>query len=228
MKRIILLTLLLYLISCSVKTNTHFDSLNNKKVNFYENEDFSFEYPLSWKIFETKHFEKDIVLRIAPKGNIKPGYMVPENVLENGIINKATFIPFGKDIEKLKEGHEKYFNNPKYLTEYAKNQFNISIESKDFKNLSDFINKKRIKTSKMKNVDSYFTKVNDNHYINNLRFYNDEKERSPALTYDHLMHYYYFDGVLFTLVFTTTLETKEKYKESAELIFRTFQFKKYD
>jgi len=39
------------------------------------------------------------------------------------------------------------------------------------------------------------------------------------------MHYYYFDGVLFTLVFMTTLEKKDKYTEDAELIFRTFQFK---
>ena len=225
MNRIILLIFLLCIMSCSVNKSTHFDSLNNKKVNFYENQYFSFEYPLQWKIFETKYYEKDIVLRIAHRGEITSGYMVPENILKNGHINKSTFIPFGTNIKAVREEHLKYFNNPDFLTEYAKNQFNISIESKSLINLSDFINMRRTKMAKLKSVDSYFTKINDNHYINKLRIYVNDKERSPSLTQDYLMHYYYFDGVLFTLVFMTTLEKKDKYTEDAELIFRTFQFK---
>ncbi len=187
MNRIILPVFLLYFMSCSVNKSTHIDSLKNKKVNFYENKYFSFEYPLSWKIFETKYFEKDIVLRIAHKKDIISGYVVPENILENGHINKATFIPLGANIKTIKEEHLKYFNDYDFLTEYAKNQFNISIESKTFVNLSDFINKKRSKMANLKNVDSYFTKINNNHYINNLRIYYNDKERSPALSQDYLM-----------------------------------------
>lgn len=196
-----------------------------QKTKIYKHHDFKIAYPESWEVFETKFFEKDIVLRIARKNQINEVYIIPERKGKNGVID-ARIIPLNYNKDSINKEYLKYINNPRYLTEYAKNQFNISVEIKKFKTLGKFIMKRKKRIKKISYIKGSFEKVNNNYYINELIIYHDEKNTdSPSITQFHTIHYHYKNNKLYTLIFTSRLDEKdETYAKDFEYIFKSFEF----
>lgn len=198
------------------------DPILGKKVTIFSNKQFSFNYPKDWKIFNAED-ENIIVVSIAPKDEISKRYMIIDSINEDGTINTSTFIELEVDKDSVKPKNRKYIRK-KYIREFSKNQFNISIEKKEIGSLESFMAEREKKIQNATNVEGTIERVTENHYINELFIYDDYSSNHPITNQVHTMHYYYRNGLLYTLVFSTTPDKKAEYTEASKLIFRTFKF----
>lgn len=198
------------------------DPILGKKVNTFSNKEFSFNYPEDWRKFNAED-ENIIIVSIAPKDEISKRYMVIDSVNEDGTINTSTFFELEIDRDSVKPKNRKYIRK-KYIREFSKSQFNVSIEKKDISSLESFMAERKKKIENATNVDGTIERITESHYINDLLIYDDYSGDTPVTNQFHTMHYYYRNGLLYTLVFSTTPDKIAEYAEASELIFRTFKF----
>ena len=206
---------------CTAQKHSY-DSIFGGKVNIFHSEKFSFKYPKSWKIIDAED-ENIIVVTIAPMDEVSKRYMAIDSINEDGTYNRSTFIKMDVNRDSLKKEHRKYIKK-KYIREFSKNQFNVSIEKKNIGSLANFMVERKKKIENSSFVDGTIEQIAENHFVNELLIFDDFSGDTPITNQVHTMHYYYIDGLLYTLVFTNTPDKLNEYESTKELIFRTFQF----
>ncbi len=237
MKQIILFLQVLFFTNYILAQNTSYynfdeelkliNSITNnyKAVKTYKHQDFKLSYPESWKMFETKFLERDIVLRIAKSDQIYDAYLIPDEETENGVL-EGFVLPKDYDKETIEDKYLKYVNDSTYLTKFSKNQFNISVEPLKIKSLSQYIKKKRQRIKEVSAVKGLYKRVNKWHYKGELEISVDGNEiDSPPVTHFHKIHYYYKKDKLYTLVYTKIIdELSDIDKKNIDQIFNSFEF----
>ena len=92
--------------------------------------------------------------------------------------------------------------------------------------LSDMMDLREGKIQKLSNINGVIEKKSETHYINKLIISNDlNNEDSTNSKLSHIMHYYYRNGFLYTLVFTSKASKINEYEDVIRLIFSSFNFK---
>lgn len=222
MKALILLFLGMNIFVCTAQKHSY-DSIFGSKVNIFHSETFSFKYPKSWKTIDAED-ENIIVVTIAPIDEVSKRYMAIDSINEDGTYNRSTFIKMGVNRDSIKKEHRKYIKK-RYIREFSKNQFNVSIEKKNIGSLANFMVERKKKIENSSFVEGTIEQIAENHFVNELLIFDDFSGDIPITNQVHTMHYYYIDGLLYTLVFTNTPDKLNEYESAKELIFRTFQFK---
>lgn len=144
----------------------------------------------------------------------------------DGSVKKVVFIDMEKNIDSIKPKYHKYINE-KFIREFSKNQFSISIEKKEISSLKNFMEERKRKIKNTSNVKGTIKKKSENHFINKLYMFKTNKNLKIAYQY-HIMQYYYKKGLLYTFVFTTTTDKKSEYRDVSKLIFNSFKFLEND
>jgi len=227
-KNILFIAFIVLLIGNVCKAqDLHTDLKKYMRVRTFTHKDFVFDYPKSWRVFETTNYEKDIVVRVAHKSEISKRYMAIESYGENGAVNMAFFYSLDINIDSIPVQNRKYIKK-KYIRKIAQNQFNISIEEMEFKTLEDFVENRKQKIARTVYAEGDFIKESDWHYIHAFHLFNVEgNENSPSGDTYYLMHYYKYKGLLYSLVSVVKTDAILQYKEDFHLIFSTFKFTKY-
>ena len=132
-----------------------------KKWKTYQHEDFSFQYPNDWKIYESSFlWNKDQIVQIAPKKKLEKLYK----------INKPNSNPIQyywvmKDVLLMRK---KCGNLLKIVDKTAFSEVNIVVYkefSPDSLSIEDIVLERRERMAKDK-IKGYFKKIAPNHYIN--------------------------------------------------------------
>lgn len=220
----LLIVIITLQVSCGVKKNkSQKEVLQNVKT--FNNNNIQFNYPESWRIFKTEGFEKDIILRMGPKKDISKKYMAIDELTSDGTVKTAKFISLNKNIDSIKPKYHEYINK-NFIREVSFNQFNVSITKMENNNLSDMMDVRKGKIEELSNINGVIEKKSETHYINKLIISNDlNNEDSSNSKLSHIMHYYYKNGFLYILVFTTKANKINEYKDESKLIFNSFKFK---
>lgn len=222
MKKYLFIFLTFAITICNAQKDV-MDPILGKKVNTFTHTHFTFNYPKDWKIFDAED-ENIIVVSIAPWNEISKMYMAIDSINKDGTINTSTFIGLQADKDSIKPKHKKYIKK-KNIREFSKNQFNISIERKEKFSLSIFMVERKKKIENSENVSGTIERVSEDHYINELEIFDTLGTNTKITDQVHTMHYYYKNGLLYTLVFSTTPDQTAQYTEASDLIFSTFKFK---
>ena len=219
----LLLLFISLLFSCGSKKS----SINEKVVNnvkTFNSNCFTLNYPDNWRVFKTQGYENDIIVRIAPEKEINRRYMAIEQLNADGSARVVVYIDLDEEIDSVQPKYRKYIKD-EYIREYSNYQFNISIEKKEIDNLTNFMNERKRKIENVSNDIITIEKVADNHFINKILMQDGKENKDlPEINQFHLMHYYYKNGLLYTLVFTTTANESYRYADEVDIIFRTFNF----
>ncbi len=211
---------LFFFVNCLIAQNN-----KEKEILFFNHKEFKIKYPKKWNSFETNFFEKDVVLRLAKKEEIEKVFIIPGRKDKKGGYIDARIIPYEHDKEKIEEEFLEYLKDSTYLTSFAENQFNLSIEAFKDKKLSKFIKKRKKRIKQTDYVKGTIKKISDTHYVNELMIFNDKNNAdSPSKDQIHLMHYYYHNEKLYTLVYTHRKEIDKKTLKEVDLIFNSFEF----
>lgn len=202
MKYLLILSIGLFLLSCNT-TKTTLDPVLKKKVKIYEHSNFTFHYPMSWEKFSKKENTNDgILIRIAPFELI---YSIPDN-------------PHAK-----KKTYNYYYQN-------SKTDFNISKEKMKYTSMEAFFSArefKRIDNNKGETkLKSEITPQTPAHYIEILEISDNKPDNDyKILNQNHIIHYRLHNNYLYRIIFSSIPEEISKIYD-AELMFRTFRFKK--
>lgn len=216
------ITIILIVSSCKSSLKNRSKHLTKTGLTYIDSQ-FTFKYPKNWSTFNTKGFEKNVIIRVSPKKEIYEEYMVIDTKSKDGTANSVFFFKLDTNKDSISLKYRKFLTKDN-IRKFSNNQFNISIEDFSDKNLSEFVKKRKEKIENTSYVEGFFEKISDNHFINYIFIFNNEDEKSPTVNQLHLMHYYQENNKLFTLVFSSTPDKYEEYVKEVELIFNSFKF----
>jgi hypothetical protein len=201
MKYIIIFVLSLFLNSCGPKLTT-VDPISNKKVKVYTAEEYSFQYPKTWRKFNLKNIDDKQVVSIAPADLIYSEY-ISSAYNSRGMKSYSTVYEGSKTYISLEQAP---INSSlkTYLDQYLK-----SIESANT-NTDAF------------SIQSNITEKNPTHFIEETQI---KKKNTKGVYYVFQItktHYYLHNSIVYSIRYTTT--PLMSYKQDAELVFRSFKF----
>jgi len=204
MKNLLFIVLIPFVFAC--KTNqTIIDPISKKEVKIYENELFKFYYPVEWKEFYLFN-QKQSLVSIAPKVEIKNVYVLPDNI--------------SVDIKNLNS-----YKKNLVMKYFSAVNFTICKDSLPDESLENFIAKEKEKIEKNlfhANSKYSFEKQKNNYFILN---YSAENEKDKNRNIIIIKHYYYFQNNVYSLAYLTSNQKQAKYLKDAQFIFSSFIFK---
>lgn len=208
MKKYLLLFTLLVLFSCST-TQTIIDPISKKEVKVFENEDFSFYYPMSW--IRLNKEEKAIF--VSPKKAIR-------------VINKAKSKLVFKQGETVKNTSRTYGHLNQRISSNKVIFIKFSIGEKSF---GDYIKacETRSKTNNNKEkvfeLNSIYDKQSENHYIEQVTI--RAKKNGIRIPSINIIKHYIKKGTdIYQIQIMFEAEKEKDYLKDALFILNSFKF----
>ena len=216
MKKILLVSFVVYFISCS-SGNVVFVADLNKRVKVFKNDTFQFYYPKKWvKFDEGETFQKKAIISIAPKKKIYNSYSIKKKIYgKNRKINlsekdKKSYPD--TDFDKALKGKDAW----------AKIKINLNKNILIDEIVTSYTSK-NINSSMYKNFE--LSKINNDFYI--ISYRKSGRKRESNYSFGDFIYKVYLrqkgDDV-YQIVYSAGQYSYSDYEDEASMILRSFKF----
>ncbi|WP_188457773.1 hypothetical protein [Psychroflexus planctonicus] len=220
MKLLLSCVVLLVLFSCNSTSNLVYDSVSDKHIKVFENDEFKVHYPESWVTFQSTVIgnHKDSIFRISPKKELFDSYVYKDTIEGEPVTmigNRANEEKFESVRNKIVE----YNTKNSYAEIYILKTKNTDLESE--------IQYIQNKAKEIGNFEFTTNRITDSVYIMNFKYDETEKSNNNNPTIFSYKSYLYstHSGDVYNITYKANLYNFKDYKDDANLVLRSFQLK---